>query len=804
MSNHYVRPAAGASVWSNGVIILAVLAVAFAIVAISAATKIYHDMDQAAAEAREARSKQPPLPDQPEDAPSKETKGADVATYLSALLSHEKYALGPLFVWSALNCIIAALAAVWLANAAQKPPEAQTASPHKMVILSVGGLLGLSTVVFPGLYQAFLSWKTLTGSRENWTTLAPWIPVIAMLAGLGIMFVSLLAVRSEERRNANLRRLLYGYNAFLCCLLLLGNLVVLNVMTFFYFTYSYDWTGTGMFSLSGQSRQVVAGLDKPVKIYVIMSPVTEVAVSSGMQQRPQPVSLLELYRDLQALLSAIQQHSDKIQVEYLAPEAPEKSAAISQLFSKYDILPPGGVHYGVLVVYDPDGTPAAQFLGLEDLEKDVATRLRRRGETREFVAEQTLIKTLLHFQEGGTQSMLLFTRGSGEMTLTPAAGGPAEGPVHSLSRLRSALRERGGYECREFPLGEIEAATGKPRTVPQWVRLKTPAEQRSLSHPEEDWMAITAEEAGKRGQDKDRKYFRVLALVMADPQDTLNPAKVQVVRDYLKEPYARLIALLDVHRTTGGAVKLTGLEELLREHGVTVGRDQVLQPGSLGERLEPTDPRANPGTVRARVHPSADPGLYHSMRTSPFLLQVARSVMPPMSRTNLVRPLLATAEVPHWMERDAFKDPLEHLSKLKPADIQARLLTQHDEERDGFMPVFVAVTVHRHPPTAAAPAPNVPPSPPVPFLAVFGDATFLNDAQPFTGTEEANYLLFSNTLAWVRGRPEILAGTGERPKVRTSYPIHVEPTQVPVVYPGLLLLLAIAAAGIGVALLRRR
>jgi hypothetical protein len=770
--------------------ILLGLAVLFAVAAITFATQIYHLETRRIEEQNRNKEKVSQIAEK--DAPP--PKQFETSLYLQALFQEETY--GGAFLWSALCFLVTAGAVLWLLTS-QSTAALDVSLRNKLVTLTVGGLIGLFTVCCLGVYNTLRWWKTLTGSRENWKDWTPWLPIIAMLVGLGVMFFSLLAARSEERKNATLRRLFYGYNAFLGCLLMLGILAVANVMTFFYFTYSYDWTSSHIYSLSTESKKVIKALDKPVRAYVIMSPTTQVA-TQGMQQ---PVSLADLYKDLRDLLTTAAQYNDKLKVEYVAPENAEQNATFQKLLKRHNFMPADGIFYGVLLVYnptrpdDPD-SPAegTQFLGLTDLEKNLAFRIHGGGTQRDFIAEQSLKNALLQLQEGRTNYMLLFTKGSEEMSLARPTGAPGAA-ARSLFSLKSALKEKLGYECRDFPLGDLDPATKKPRPIPYLVRLKTEAEKTTLPYPEEDWVAATEEER-KQNDDKTRKYYDVLAVVIADPLGGVTQNKLQVLQEYLKEPKGRLITLLDVHRSSKGEIQPTGMETFLLNMGVRVGQDQLLQPAMAFTNVPQTDPLYNPAMVLASVYSQAEPSLASAMQGIRFYLPGARSIQAFDNRTGQyqTRPLLITTTgLPHWPETGVVQNPVEFVSKMTEADLRNKL-----EPR-----VYpIAVTVQR---ADSLPPPGRQQQAPTsfkPYLVVFGDADFLNDENLFGRGREVNYQLFLNTISWIRGRAELASDAPIR--VRSSYTMKVPADQVPVWTPGFLILVAVIGAGVGVALLRRR
>src|SRR5262249_23758050 len=160
-----------------------------------------------------------------------------------------------------------------------------------------------------------------------------------MIAGLAIMFFSLLLARSEESDSPGLRRTLYGYNAVLTGLLLLAILVILNVLGYLYLPMSSDWTEAGIFTASSQSENGLQRLDQPVKVYVLLE-----ARSS------------RLFTEVHDLLDNAHNYTDKLQVDYLVRDLnPEE---VDRLARKYNL--PDTV--GMLVVYGSGDQETYNFI----------------------------------------------------------------------------------------------------------------------------------------------------------------------------------------------------------------------------------------------------------------------------------------------------------------------------------------------------------------------------------------------------------------------------------------------------------
>ncbi len=362
----------------------------------------------------------------------------------------------PLFLWSALNAVGCGALASWFWTRQRQAagPSAQTPT-GKLIVLGVGGILGFSTAVFLGLGYVYVWWDTLTSGRAAWKEPVTWVPVLLVLAGLFVMFISLITVRSEERQNPALRRLIYGYNAALTSLLVLAILGVGNVMAFFYGTHHFDWTETNIYSISPASIRVLESLDRPVKVYVLI-----------------PRGML-MYSDMQDLLNTAMRYSSQVEVEHVT--TPDEFAELQQKYGIQD-------NTVVAVVYDPDTSPpATHFLKAEDLE-DIERFQRSRGEERSFKGEQALINAISLLKDGKGKVKVYFTQNNGEMQLSDFAARDERGEVLSnrgLANLRSRL-EKANYEVGELHLGEVDPKTGQAKPIPDDAAILVLADPREL------------------------------------------------------------------------------------------------------------------------------------------------------------------------------------------------------------------------------------------------------------------------------------------------------------------------------------
>ncbi len=682
--------------------------------------------------------------------------------YLTAMLGLGAYLVlteisWPVLIFAGINFIMAGAMAVWLWNLDKTAEPAPTEAPPLLTTgLAVGGTLGFSLFLL-GVYFAIEWWQVLTGGRSawrggpTWEHWRPYIVVALFLAGLFVMFVSVLPARAAERTHAGLRRLVYGYNSVLTGLLVLAILAVANLFVYFYFGGRFfDWTKTHIYSVSPQTQKILETLRHDVRVSVIMDP--------GTEQR----------QDFERFLENCQRYTKRLHVRYLSPHDP---GALIPLTSRYEqaLLEFDPRLGGVLVVYDPDGANHYQFIRGSDLGTEGS-----RGRT--FNGEQVLISTILYLREGKAEPTIYVTQGSGEFALDDREYRLNRG----LFLLQHQLQRLARYKV--VPLN-LNTQTEVP---------KVPVE-------------VTAADGTKTQEE--REPFAVL---VAGEQLQFTQAKVVALRRYMsRDRRNRLIICLDVRLGPDGRPAATGLEEFLREYGIEIREDLIFQAGGevsaevahakLAPKPEPDSPR----TSEPEFHQT-------NLKDIPFGFDRIRSVtlLPGPQRRYVVRPFLQTLPE-HWSERYAepaappepekFIDPRRYLAKLR-ADFAGYL-----SQRKAGQPVSVAVTVRE-----ADGAPRL-----VVFGdASWVSNRMVVQPQLIQDPESgeviqvprptAYYDLFRSVLAWLRGQPELFGSI--QPQTRDSYQLRLPPDQRGILFvlPGLVLITGMVAAGAGVWFLRRR
>ena len=303
-------------------------------------------------------------------------------------------------------------------------------------VLLAGAVAGIILVGL-GLYLTVRSWIIVVGGVEewhkNWWRLL--LCELAIFGGLGVMFGALQLVRSEERSNPGLRRLLYGYNAVLTSLLLLTILAHVNVLAYLPFrpfnalNAAYDWTEATLYTLSPESTAFLQKLDKPVKVYVLI-----------------PANNEFLYREVSTLMDNCKRVSNQIDVTSISPDL--SSGEVLALAEKYQIPE----REGILVVYGTEGEQKYDFIKADELFNVKRPGMGKPDEKPkiEFTGESAFIGKLSYLVEGKARPMIYFTQGNGELDLDNNFD--TQRDDQGLGRLRERLG-RANYEVKDLKLG---------------------------------------------------------------------------------------------------------------------------------------------------------------------------------------------------------------------------------------------------------------------------------------------------------------------------------------------------------------
>lgn len=583
------------------------------------------------------------------------------------------------------------------------------------LVLTLGGLSGL-LVALTGVALSVHWWAYLTdwlsqGKREGAVQVLA--AIVVFLVGLFVMFVTLQLGRAEERRDPTLRRLMYGYNAVFSGVLLLLILVVVNVVVGLKVAWAVDATSTGEFSLSERTVNMLKGLDRPLHVYVIW-----------------PREDSDHMQPIMSLLDNFQDRSQQVKVEYVSPSQFER---LGELRKQYPRKIEQNI--GILLVYGDEKPENATFLKDGDLFEEGFGNTPTR-----FRGEDKIVAALSSLEGGGQKTVVYFTQGLGEPSLTDTGTTPpAGGGELGLGVLRDRLTARGNFDVKPLKL------TPADTKVPDDCKV----------------------------------------LVVANPRPPVDPAVAEAIRKYL-EKQGKAVFLLDVPApATGPTMPATGLEGLLTGYMVEVTNERVMSIGleQLGGEVALTGRvivEPNPELARARTNELATAFAgYEFPLTEVRLVRAGPAGVRPDRQA---QPLLLT--VPNrvaWVERDWQADPGQMFQALRRNDPEAVKRVSKEP-----LPAAVVVTETGKP-----------------KLAVFGDVSFVTNRQVGERSGTQNFSLFASTLDWLAERPtsigieprNLAAYPPLAATVRFSYLVFL---------PGLLAVVIILGLGLGVWVVRRR
>lgn len=333
-------------------------------------------------------------------------------------------------IWAGGLALLALLSAGWVYT---QPAENETAARTEVV--AFGGTAGLLTALFGAIlgYRWYKSAILWIGSKD--ATEAKWVLYAAavFLAGLLIMFTSLQLARSEERSNATLRRVLYGFNSIFMGLLLLLVLVVVNIVVFMKVPGTLAVNESAFVGLSDESKKFLHSLDRPVQVYLILPESHSVNLGRGL-------SYDTMYADCRGLLTACEDESPHFKATFLSPAF--DSERIAGLFERLKIEKEGERDQLGMLVTAGENEEARTFIrDMELISADQGALV--------FQAESRLMTELAYMTDARGKEKVYFTQGHEELAVE--FGGEAGKPT--MTGMIQYLRDR-KFTCEPLNLGE--------------------------------------------------------------------------------------------------------------------------------------------------------------------------------------------------------------------------------------------------------------------------------------------------------------------------------------------------------------
>lgn len=274
-----------------------------------------------------------------------------------------------------------------------------------VLLLAAGGagaltaLLGL-VLPFCTLPMALTNYQEIFKGGAQSLRTHPWEVgrcIGALIGGLVLMFVGMQLARPVQRTSMGMRRWLYGYNAVLGSLLLLFILALVNflpytaVKPFSYAMEATDWTTGQLYTLHPATRNLLAEIKEPVKVYVL--------IPGGI-----------LARDVETLLNNCRAVNPQITWEQLSRD--RNRAEVEQIMTQYNV--PDSL--GMLVVHGTAPNDTTKFIKVDDLAENASGP--DAGKSYVFKGENALLDALTYLSSGQKRAVVYFTQGNGEPELS--------------------------------------------------------------------------------------------------------------------------------------------------------------------------------------------------------------------------------------------------------------------------------------------------------------------------------------------------------------------------------------------------
>jgi hypothetical protein len=636
---------------------------------------------------------------------------------------------------------------LWLAGTSQET----TPNRLRILVLVVGGLTGLF-ITLAAVLRIYAWWSPVFGAgvrtwqgEDSWKL---WVCIYAVIAGLAIMFASLLLARADVRTNPVLRRLLYGYNAVLSGLLMLALLVVLNIAVYVSFPFTIDWTQTrGMHTLESGSKNVLEGLKEPTRIYVLMA-------HGDM-----------LTKEVRQLLENATAYSSKLQVQYISPD--QEPRLYGEIAKKYpELLREGSIKRGglgedeagrgVLIVYGPESDAKAPHAFVSRAQLFKAEPSGPEGKTTVIVKAEDAIMTQLRFLSRNQEKpRIYFTQGNGELDMTDAQpmltprGRVVLSPTGSAKLVDHLKNDN--YEVRGLVWG-------------------APPKKASAG----DLMVYSRKDV----KSPDEVPADAKLLLIAGPHAPHSKSVLDALERYLEKGGKLIVLINETAERAGDSVvyRPTGLEGLLKKYNVELTGDYILNFPVIQGQTGPD--------VFALTPPRSSNKIALTFAGFPFEMELARTVRPGSGTGGFfAEPLLevqrSSKQQYFWPETD-----WNHLLNLSNYLLSLRASGKLAEKAsDESLPVALAVSDSQQKPR----------------LVVFGDARFASNS---VSMDAPYYDFITSCIEWLAERP---ANIGIKPKESSTFvlPGNVDYSRMTWL-PLALMVLAVVGAGTGVWVVRRR
>ena len=334
--------------------------------------------------------------------------------------------------------LVTATAGAWLIVNIPNPSAERQRADLRFALLAAGVVVG-SVLILAGLAffyrwsDSLTAWldKDRSEAKQAWKVL---VPLLMIALGAGVMFLSILPARADERNNTMLRRLVYGANLGLTVLLLLTALVIGNVIVALRVPNKLDVTEAAITSLSPGTKLLLEQMGETVTVYQIAQEGDRVTADTRL--------LLDRMAEV---------NPTKLKVVALSPVTDKLK--FKELAAKY---PPVASHgLGVLLATGPDEKRHAFVREDELLTEEPTEGGGPRGARKLiFQGEGKIVRELAFLSEGTKKAVVYVTQGGGELSI---GGGEPAPDNRSMATLRAYL-ERSNLEVKPLTFDPVAPA----------------------------------------------------------------------------------------------------------------------------------------------------------------------------------------------------------------------------------------------------------------------------------------------------------------------------------------------------------
>jgi hypothetical protein len=534
----------------------------------------------------------------------------------------------------------------------------------------------------------------LRGGLRSWTGEGAWLLWAAayqVVIGLMCPLVAFQLVSGTQQQSSDFRRPLARLRAAMAVVFAILALIVANVFFFAFLGQTYSWSkGRGLYSISDATKRAVSGLKEPTTVYVFA-------------RNPDSVP------HINTLLANCRAESKLLTVRPFDSITNQDFQSLRQRFKDLPLQPDG-----LLLVYGEgkgDAVPKHAYiphnkiLVQESRTRDEEPRLSFRG-------EQELLRELRFLAFDGKKRPVYFLQGHGELDISKAARTPFRRTARdSLDSLGSGVLVK-KLGADRFDVKGL-AFTNRP--------VKDAA----------DNVIYLKENTDKAPQIPDDCEI----LVVLGPSQAMEKTTLDAIEGYLDRG-GRMFVAFDVFADKDyGALRMTGLEDVLAKYGVRAGKEFVL-------RLS----RNYPFRLLGRTGLEMQTSLAQRLAGVEYMHEWTARVLKTKEKGRFqVEPIIEVASdqeqlVVSEIYVPCLQDPLRHIDSLRfDPTIKKRL------EADAILTVGVTVAEPREKEKSARPR-----------LVVLGDSEmFMNGLMEATNFSDDHYSFFSNAMDWLSDRQDV-------------------------------------------------